>query len=669
MVIVILSVIGVMGGGVMLIMGGKGNPAIRKAKKNQRYLRIYKKLAGFTWTEKTIRTIHSRLAKLSIYKQEELCLLTVQYFLFSWGCSFIVILGGVILFGDILSIMLCFILAMVLNNVIIDKTIDKEYRQVLEELVQVLSGLREGYLLTNSVVEALQNLECPSKLKKNVEEVLSILTAADSDLRLQEFYAATPFRALQTLVGVCYNINNQGDTKRVDGNSNFVSALLTMTEDTNTEIEKLELQKSLFKSIEWLPFAPILAIPLIESYFTKIMPGTAMIYGGPLGYMFKILILTSIVVAFKFTTGVNQVTPIKGNDQSGWVLKCLKHKGFKQLIKDIVPKNKKRSKFKLNLRLAQSKQSVEEIYTRKLVYGILGLISALMVCIATVHIGGEYVRNSTKELSLVGTGVMEKFSEDSILALDQKYFELRDAVQSSGAPEEGEKYVKLNEDAVKGLIQGYMPGLSELQTLDQVKRLDDKYVLVKNTKFHWWMLWLGFTCGVICWNIPNMQLRTRRLLIRTEMEDDFLQLQTLVTILMTTNIDTMELLYEMYQQSRVHKDILLYCYHAYPSNPMLELSRLQSKLVLPEFRRFVGSLKQTVSDISLQEAFSDLELQRNHIMIMRKRQIEKTIQSKRVLCGMLCMLPLGLLVLGEFIVPIGYLGFMEFSKVLNMMNM
>ena len=231
-----------------------------------------------------------------------------------------------------------------------------------------------------------------------------------------------------------------------------------------------------------------------------------------------------------------------------------------------------------------------------------------------------------------------------------------------------EKYPDLSEDAIKGMVSGYMPGLSDLQVLDQVKRLQDKFETVMNTKFHWWLVWVCALVGLIGWKAPDFMISFRKIMVKTDAEDDFLQLQTLVSIFMTTDMDTLDILYELSQQSRIHKEMLTYCYHSYPANPELELTRLQSKTPLTEFKRFIGKLKLTISDLSMSEAFADLIIEREQIMRIREITIQATIDKKRGLCGPLSLTPLGCMVVGELLIPLGYLGYREFMNALTMMD-
>src|SRR5690606_28388441 len=106
------------------------------------------------------------------------------------------------------------------------------------------------------------------------------------------------------------------------------------------------------------------------------------------------------------------------------------------------------------------------------------------------------------------------------------------------------------------------------------------------------------------------------------------------------NLDTLDLLYQFARNSRIHKDMFVYAALGYPSNPEMELSRLQSKTPIYEFRRFIGKLKLTINELSMREAFESLMLERDHIVKMREMSTIAAITKKRGMAGKLAMLPL-----------------------------
>ena len=690
--IIVIAIVAVLGVAIMLIIGGNKPKGQQQNSQKEMYRKLYKILSRNFITQGSIRKIYSKLSNLCVYKREELYVLTIQYFGMSWGASAVLIGFSIFAFNDFISILMCIAFAILLNTTLVDKQLDKQYFKVLEATSRALGAIREEYMKSNSVVEAINDAPIDDILKKPFDDIYSILTSTDADLKLQEFYAATPFRTLQTLVGICYNINNQGDTRDNKGNSSFVNALTTLSTDVNAEITKITMQKKKFGIIEYLPFVPIFATSLVESYFTGIMPGTALIYGGPIGYICKTVTLAACIVCYVVITRINTTVPVKEDDRVIWAVNALTKPSISRFIDDIKPKNRKALKWKRKLKAALSRQSIEELYVQKTLYGSIAFVFAILVCFSVIQLGSDYVRNSTQQLSLVATNEMDGFSKESILMLDEKYMAQRLALQpeytlmeeigqviynikdllglngKKSVTDTKEKYPDLSEDAIKSMVAGYMPGLSDLQVIDQVKRLQDKFETVMNTKFHWWLVWVAALVGMLGWKIPDMMISFRKIMVKTDAEDDFLQLQTLVSIFMTTDMDTLDILYELSQQSRIHKEMLTYCYHSYPANPELELTRLQSKTPLTEFKRFIGKLKLTISDLSMAEAFADLIIEREQIMRIREITIQATIDKKRGLCGPLSLTPLGCMVVGELLIPLGYLGYREFMNALTMME-
>ena len=211
--VVIIAIVAVLGLAVFMIINGNKPKSEQAKTQKEIYRKGYKFLSRNFITQGSIRKIYSKLSNLCVYKREELYVLTLQYWAMSWGVSAVLIIFAAIVFSDAISILMCIAFALLLNTTIIDKQLDKQYFSVLYSTSKALGAIREEYMKSNSVVEAINDAPIDDILKKPFDDIYSILTSTDADLKLQEFYAATPFRTLQTLVGICYNINNQGDTR------------------------------------------------------------------------------------------------------------------------------------------------------------------------------------------------------------------------------------------------------------------------------------------------------------------------------------------------------------------------------------------------------------------------------------------------------------------------
>lgn len=656
--LIIVMVLMILAGIAITILGNKPKKRGHSTKYDRIFLVIYARLYKFPLSGDKLRKITSQIQSLSIYGKRQAYVRACKYYLTSTAVMLAVILAAVFIFKDAISVLICIAFSVVLSTVIVDKKVDKINEIVYKQLRITVSSLLQAYMRLNSVVEAVQESEVGYELRGCMEDILNIMTVANGELKLQEFFQKTPFRPMQTLARMCYNVNNIGDDKDIYGQSNFVQALTLMMTDINSELERIDYQKKRFGIIEYLPLVPILGIKLVESYFMNIMPGTALIYQGVMGYIIRVVILVSGIIGYTIISKINNIVSIKIDDRCEWSMKLLENKHFYHLIVGLAPKNAKRRKLNLKIKNCISKKSVNQIYTEKLVYWFVAFAVTILTLITTTQMGRDYILNSTQQLSLVATDEMQGYTHEQVLDMDHVYIGM--CIQNGGKP--------LNEAETLELVGSYMNGLTDLQKLDQVKRMQDKYHSVVSSYFKWYYILVAFGISILAYMGPNLMLKLRRFLVNTEAEEDFLQLQTLMTIIMNTDCDTLDALEQLTDLSRIHKDQLLYCYHSFPSNPEMELARLESKTPILAFKRFVGKLKLTINDLSMAEAFSDLLIEREHIIKLRTATMYDSINKKRTLCGLVSLAPLGLFVIGELLIPIGYLGGMEFMKALSSLD-
>lgn len=649
----IIAIVGILAAGIMIVLNGNKPVKEKKAAEEKRYKKMYQFFSNFFLTSGKISKITARISALSIYNRAEMQQLAIKYFLMSTGVSLGIIVAGIALYSDTVAILICVAFAVVINDILVTKQVDKVNIKVYYALKHTISAIRQEYLRLGSVPEAIAEADIHPLLRRPFDEIYQILTSANGELRLLKFYESSPFRSLQTFAGVCYNINNSGDDKDEYGQSNFVQALTMLNSDINSELERLTTMKTKFGVIEYLTMVPIFVMNFIESYFAGIMPGTALIYGGPIGYLCRTITLLACIGCYSIIANINSPASVKEDDRKPWIQNMLKNDSFHQFIYNISPKNAKRRRVERSLKNALSKKSVEHLYTEKFITAAAVLVIAIIATASIVSLGRQFTLTTTQQLSLTSDSSMDEYSKEDILSLDYAYL----GRDHNWTDEEFQTYIK-----------SAMPNLTDLQVQDQISRLKSKESSLEAAYFHWYYMIICIVICVISWWAPDALLMLRAFLVQTEAEDDFLQLQTLMAILMNMDLDTLDAIWQLCQNSRIHKDMLIYCYHSYPSNPDKELTRLQSKTPIIDFKRFIGKLKLTISDLSLAEAYSDLRIERDHMIRVREVAMYATIDKKRTFCGPISLVPIGCVVIGELLIPLGYLGIKEFMSALSSMN-
>lgn len=633
------------------------------------WLQIYIKLDAFPLTGDTLRKVTKEIQSTSIYNPRDAYILSAKGFVKALVFAALFILLAFILFDDIVSTVLCAVFGLAFSSVSVDRNVDKLNLKVFNQLRGAISSIREEYLRTNSVAEAVENAEYGKELKAIFNRINNILTTSNAEIKLKEFFERVPFRNIQTLARVCYDINNQGDERDDRGNSNFISALNNMSAEVNSDISRMNYQRMKFKGLEYLTLIPVVGIKIIEAFFIGIMPGTAVIYSGSTGYIIRISILAVAIVIYTIIAKINTTATIKEDDRNVFFYSLIKHNFFiRRFIFDISPKNDakgSRRKWENKLDKALSKKSIEEIYLEKVVYSVSVFLISIVAVACAVQMGKEHMLTSVQTLSLVSMEAGVKISDEDKLAMDNEFMEM------FLIPDEhrlSEDTWDVSDDQFFYFVQGHCPGLSEMEIQDECKRVYNKAKTIANSYFHWYFLLIcfGISCGT--WFLPDALLKLRKWIVDVEAEEDFLQMQTLMGIMMNTDGDTLDALEQMSQISKIHKEMLLYCYHSYPSNPDKELYRLQNKTPIMEFRRFVGKMRLSTVDLSLREVFCDLELERDFIQEQRNLKMRQAIDKKRTLCGSLSKIPMWLMVFGEFLYPVGYLGVTELMSAIGSMQ-
>lgn len=637
---------------------GKGKKGTSKkiSKKNtmliplEVYFKIYDKLDSLFVTRNGLRKVYERLAELSIYSHESLKIFAVRFYVLSSLASIGTVAVGAVTFKDVFSTLLCVAFAVVVKFTLIDKQIDGIHFKLLKQLSMAISTLRQNYLRYNSIPDAVAETEVGPLIKRSFEEIYLILTSNNDEIRLQEFYASTPFKLLQTLAGVCYKLNTSGDTQLQDGSSNFIQAMGMMSAEINLEVRRISLQRARFGILEILPLSPLPAVGIIEKFFSGVIPGTSIVYHGTLGYITRILIVLSSMAGYTVIVKINSAVSIKIDDRSEWIRRLLSIDKFKQFINNIMPKKEKRlSKKTKAIKSALCRSDIYFLYTRKVVYALITLAACLTATVFIVNLSKEFTYRNVAELSLIGGENLSKEDIEKRREMDALYLSRE----------------KMNEKNTLKFVEANLPKLQEYDKQTQVKRLRMKYDIYYGTYFKWWMVLICYIIASGMWFAPEAVLHARKWFLKTEAEEDVLQLQTIIAILMNANCDTMDILFWMEKQSRVHKHILLEAYHEYPSNPELALTRLRTRSPLTEFKRIVDKLMLTIHQISIAEAFGDLITEREHILRIREIAQVTSINKKRQAVSPLSMAPLVITALGYILLPLGILGYQEFANAMT----
>ena len=632
----------------------RGN--LQKKKKHKipltTYIKWYKRFHDNILFRREFAQIERRISDLDVYTPQEVRIVSTQFYGLSLLSSLAIFVVFALVYRDVFITLLIVLYSQVVKDTIIFKQMDKVQFQVLLDLKMALSSVREKYQIQRNIPMAIFDAEKSKLLKTSFDDIYNILTEEDGEVQLETFYATNPYRLVQTFAGICYQINESGDTQLASGESNYLNSLFKLNEEVNLEILKITKAKAAFKMLSALPIIPVFALNFLQDLMTSSVPGIAYLYKGTFGYVSKIALILSSILCYKIISKMNAVSPIAKDDRWEVSKYMLSKDWFSKFVFNIKPLEGERKKAKTReIRKAMSAKNMDHLYADKVIATVLAVIFTFACSVVSVVIGRNYIYNTYTFKSFTIDEKIDAKEEAKRRVLDAKFLDYK----TLPAPEETLKFIQEN-----------YPGLDEYAMQDQMTRITDKYTSYHNTIYYWWILALVLLCGYGGWLAPDIILNRRAKAIKAESLEDTMQLQTMISILMNTRANTLDTLYWLEKQSRIHKNALSVACHNYVSDPEKAIDML--KRTDPnniDFVRMCNKLKLTVFQISLKDAFADVEADRSYMLEMRKIDNEELIKSRHSRAVILALVPIIVMTALSLVIPMGIMGMTQFSSAMQ----
>ena len=649
---------------------------IQKKKRESYQEALYHVLVKNRFTKGYVRRLTKRFSLMSIFSRDEIqrgvARYTKQLFLYTMGA----VVVSCFLFEDTMSVLISVLIVYVWFSVKIEMNLQNSIVRVLYELKYAVSSIRLEYKKTMDVILALENGTYGQHIAPIMEDLKSVLTNARGEEALTEFYEKVPFKQVQTLAMVCYNINNTGDEIDENNNSVFDEAMLVMNSDINQKIEEYNYEALRFGKIEYLAFVGIAMCIILRYAVSSMLPSAAIVYHSVAGLLIQYGCMLYSIYAYHVVAHGHIREIMKNDDRKVPIIKLLNNKFINKYVTTMMPKNRNRRIWAAKLKKAFSKMSLKEFWCERYAWAVGIFLFLFCAIMSAPFVQKKYLENYTGSFDIAGyidyndEDGNRIWTNDYILEMDQKYMALRDQGkwESVGTDNVSDVDVKEIYAMITEHLNDKRHALSELELMDQQNRLETKYQQLKKAKYHWYYIFIPIIGAVIGFMIPVKVLKNRTTLAANEEEEEFLQLQIVMMILASMNFDTLETLGHLAQIADIHKEMLLYCYYGYASDPVGELDKMMKITQSENFKYFISKLKTTVEDLSIKEAFEDLQSDREHICNERAVYIKESINRKRASLGQTALRPMQVATFGMLVFPLVYSGLTGLMSAFDKIN-
>ena len=219
------------------------------------------------------------------------------------------------------------------------------------------------------------------------------------------------------------------------------------------------------------------------------------------------------------------------------------------------------------------------------------------------------------------------------------------------------------------VIEVYSVPLTKEQVYSNALRIYDKLKLYTNEYLKWLEVVIALLIAYAMYYMPIVILMFQRKMRAMEMEDEVMQFQTIILMLMYIERISVEFIIEwLARYANIFKEPLAKCLNNYESGALEALEELKEDAPYKPFVRIVESLQSAVENVTLTDAFDELEQERAFYQEIRKETNERLVNRKAKIGRVIGFAPMVTLFVGYLIVPLMWSSVMDMGTYFSQMG-
>ncbi|PKM69209.1 MAG: hypothetical protein CVU95_01095 [Firmicutes bacterium HGW-Firmicutes-2] len=516
----------------------------------------------------------------------------------------------------------------------------------------------ETHMIDEAVYDACQELgEDYYEICIQGERIYDVLRAKDVEKEILAYNETAPNKFLKMFLGLAFITMEYGDTK-VDGHSVFLKNIGDLTGEIRIELSKREKLNYALKSLNIIVFLPLFFINPVKRWASGYFMPMKVFYDSRAGFLLEVIIIMMVLLAYFLLRKVQQFDDQKTVvNKKKVVEKILYEKGLYRLVDFVKPSNHKGRYYRLKLKLKNgaSHLDVESFITRKCLYFFIGCMVTLMVIVA--------LQMNTKKMILTAPTIPDYFlggqlSEAALMEAEAITNKDRSYLQ------------KLNRNMEIGDVTRLLEenGIPVTESEIMARRLMKKQMVFMDQYIKWWEVLLVLIVGVLAYNIPEIMLIFQRRILRFDVEDEVMGFSTILLMLMNhERLSLMDVLEWMALYAYTFKAPIQDCINNSSSGMVASLKTLRDVSDDSRFIRLIDSLILAAQDITIKQAFDELESEKSHYLEERKTINEQIVEKKVNLGKIIGFVPVYGFILLYMIYPMIVSSMADMESYLNRM--
>lgn len=629
-------------------------------------IKSYAKLGKWRFFNNLLIRIRKKVETVSVYddmdvRREVMKIFYIMLFL-GFGVLFLLLLfrpGWLVAFWVFVGILFGL-------GLITDQFINRTEMKLLNQLKYYNSRVRHYFqqlkMVDDAAYEAIQDVG--PEMKVQATRIHQILTNIYPDEKLTKYEEVAPSRFLKVVAGLMVLVKDKGDIIDEKRGSAFARGLSAITKELNLEIMYRTKLAYRMRFLAGMALAPIFFALPIQKHITNMFPILQKFYESRTGLIAAVLIYSSAVGVYLLIRKIKSVGEVQykaGVKEFIWEKWLLVHIPFLNRFMVLIGPSYGSKKHAKRLQLLKDANSHPHIEWLTLRQSTLAIVT-VAILVTVLIIGHNREEHSTLYSVLPESLMSGNVSEDEYQEyVKQTEFDSNFIKDLQSRPSVTQEEVLVDLAAYFGADE-----LDDSRVISAYTRIMGKYKIVENAYFKWWELVVVIFVASVVWYIPIVLLIFQRTMRLKDMENEVHQFLTIISILREfDNITVFTLLNWLERFAVTFKEPLQVTIQNYDSGAEQALEDLSDTANFDAFKQIVDRMQLALVRLSVQEAFEDIEIEREFYLEQRIEFNERSINSRVSISSLMSFLPSALLLILYFVGPVLY---MSISEMLSLMN-
>ena len=218
-------------------------------------------------------------------------------------------------------------------------------------------------------------------------------------------------------------------------------------------------------------------------------------------------------------------------------------------------------------------------------------------------------------------------------------------------------------------VSEYYRDSSDEEIEKAAERILGKLQVINSESFQWFELLLAFVFAVVGYMSQTWILIFQAKMRQLEMEDEVMQFQTIILMLMRIERVNVEIILEWLERySNIFRSQITRCVNNYEAGAWEALEELKNDISYLPLIRIVESMQAAVEKIPIQDAFDELDSEREYYRDKRRESNERLIKRKGMIGKVIGFAPMVCLFIGYLIIPLVFIGLTSMTSTMGSMS-